>query len=42
MMGDILKGSLVVKVSEPLRMSPRLLTGLEGEILVGSFVVKVK
>ena len=32
---DNIASSLTVKVSEPVRMSPRLLNGLEGDILVG-------
>ena len=33
--------SLAVKVIKPARMRPRLLIGPEGDILAGSFTVKV-
>ena len=39
--GDILAGSLAVKVGLPSRMSPRLVIGQEGDILAGSLPVKV-
>ena len=35
------KGSLAVKVSEPTRMSPRILIDREADILVGSFTLEV-
>ena len=39
--GDSLLDSLAVKVSEPARMSLRLLIGQERNILGGSFALKV-
>ena len=35
--GVILESLLAVKVNEPVKMSPRLLIGQEGDILTGSF-----
>ena len=37
-----LAGLFAVKLSQPVRMSPRLLIGQDGGILAGSLAVKVK
>ena len=37
---DILTGSFAVKIGEPMRMTPRLLIGLERDILASSLAVK--
>ena len=42
MQGDILTGSLALKVSEPAWMSPRLLIGREGYILAGLLTFNVQ